>query len=340
MGNYLGRCLDSLLLPEITDKIEVIIVNDGSTDKSLLIARSYKTKFPATIVVIDKDNGNMGSCYNAGLKAATGKYFRPLDADDWFDRQSFVQYVNILQNTEADMIITNYSGEYSNGKSIVKYSKKHIKNITPAKIYDFKKYSFDNTQNHELFRMHSITYSTKLLTNMNFKFTEGVLYVDTEYCFYPLKQVTDFMYLDTVLYKYCIGREGQSVSEISIAKNKEHPYKIIRRMIEYFNSGQNEVHETVKDKQYAIFNRILELYYRAILICNNRNIEDNNKLKEIDSFLKRFNSTIYNTLGKQTHTCIRTRYIYLWRKNGKYYKETVSYKFYSLLRKLKNRVIR
>mgnify|MGYP002624493917 CR=1 FL=1 len=80
MDRYLERCLDSLILPEmLMERLEVLVVNDGSKDKSSEIAHSYEKKYPQTFRVIDKENGNYGSCVNRGLKEATGKYIKNLD---------------------------------------------------------------------------------------------------------------------------------------------------------------------------------------------------------------------------------------------------------------------
>ena len=84
MEKYLPACLDSVTDELIGDSLEVIVVNDGSTDRSPDIIRQYEQKRPDLIKVIDKPNGHYGSCVNAGLAVATGKYFKILDADDWF----------------------------------------------------------------------------------------------------------------------------------------------------------------------------------------------------------------------------------------------------------------
>ena len=86
MEKYLDKCLTSLIVSD--DKmplLEVLVINDGSKDRSSEIAHSYEQKYPQTFRVIDKENGNYGSCINRGLKEATGKYVKVLDADDWFD---------------------------------------------------------------------------------------------------------------------------------------------------------------------------------------------------------------------------------------------------------------
>ena len=85
MQEYLGKCLDSVTRRDIPDTLEVIIVNDGSKDKTSEIAHQYEKRFNSIVRVIDKENGHYGSCINKALEVATGKYFRPLDADDWMN---------------------------------------------------------------------------------------------------------------------------------------------------------------------------------------------------------------------------------------------------------------
>ena len=118
MERYLGRCLDSLVAARRTDALEIIVVNDGSTDCSSEIAHRYAKEHPNSIIVIDKKNGNYGSCVNAALKVATGKYFRVLDSDDWVDTDGLVQLLDKLKNAEADAVVTHFSKEFAaTGKS-------------------------------------------------------------------------------------------------------------------------------------------------------------------------------------------------------------------------------
>ena len=67
---YLRRCLDSLLLPEVLEEIEVLVVNDGSKDGSADIARAYEKKYPQTVVFVDKENGGHGSTINVLFQSA------------------------------------------------------------------------------------------------------------------------------------------------------------------------------------------------------------------------------------------------------------------------------
>lgn len=95
MEALLGRCLNSFIVDKnYMNQLEIIIVNDGSKDNSSRIAHEYANKYPDTFVVVDKPNGNYGSCINAALKVATGYYFRICDADDRYENSNLVAYID------------------------------------------------------------------------------------------------------------------------------------------------------------------------------------------------------------------------------------------------------
>lgn len=79
----IARTLDSCCADGVREQLEVIIVNDGSKDGTVDVVRSYCKRYPDTFKLIDKENGGYGSTLNCSIRAATGKYFKPLDGDDW-----------------------------------------------------------------------------------------------------------------------------------------------------------------------------------------------------------------------------------------------------------------
>ena len=97
MEAYLRRCLDSVTRDDVPSSLELIVVNDGSTDGSLAIMQEYAEKRPDIVNIIDKPNGHYGSCVNAALKIATGKYIRILDADDWFDTNALIELLRKIK---------------------------------------------------------------------------------------------------------------------------------------------------------------------------------------------------------------------------------------------------
>ena len=77
---YMRNCVDSLL--KGGEDVEILIVDDGSKDDTLKIAKEYEEKYPTIIKAVDKENGGHGDAVNSGLTHATGKYFKVVDSDD------------------------------------------------------------------------------------------------------------------------------------------------------------------------------------------------------------------------------------------------------------------
>ena len=159
---YISRCLDSMLIDEVLDDIEIITINDGSKDNSINILREYEKKYPNTVVVIDKENGGHGSGVNAGLKNATGKYYRVIDSDDWVNSKDFVTFVKNLKKDDADLVITNYSKEhvYNGASEFLEY-----KDLEDGKEYDFDTMDLEILHG-EYFVMATATYKTETLRNL------------------------------------------------------------------------------------------------------------------------------------------------------------------------------
>ena len=95
-AEYMSHAVESILIGG--EDVEILIVNDGSQDETLQIAKQYEEKYPDIVRVIDKENGGHGDAVNAGLRNATGKYFKVVDSDDWVDEQSLRKIMETLHN--------------------------------------------------------------------------------------------------------------------------------------------------------------------------------------------------------------------------------------------------
>lgn len=105
---YLNKCLDSIL-NSTYQNIEIIIVNDGTQDKSMDIVKSYKDK---RIKIYEKENGGLSSARNYGLDKATGKYVIFIDSDDYIDKFMIQVLVSQIEKTSSDMIECNFFYDY------------------------------------------------------------------------------------------------------------------------------------------------------------------------------------------------------------------------------------
>lgn len=230
MEKYLPACLDSVTDELIGDSLEVIVVNDGSTDRSPDIIRQYEQKRPDLIKVIDKPNGHYGSCVNAGLAVATGKYFKILDADDWFDTQALAAFLHKLETCDTDLVITLRVDELFDGDQKVDEQKHSFNTVFKDHVYQAAEFSIRTHAYESEFGMNGMAYKTRLLRDMGFRLPEGINYTDTLYCFLPYSQVKDFVVYDLYLYHYRIGREGQSVGSDSQKKNLMQIVEMVEAM--------------------------------------------------------------------------------------------------------------
>ena len=174
VGEFLNEAISSLLNQTFTD-FELICVNDGSKDNSLEILEKFSEIDPR-VIVIDKENGGHGSTINAGLKEATGKYFRVLDSDDWFDTLAFISYITKLKKCDEDLIVTPYTVEYVYNGRQVSYNYKwleHNRTIPQEEIiYD---------GHDQYFTIHSSTFKTDVLREAHLRLYEKCFYVDMQY---------------------------------------------------------------------------------------------------------------------------------------------------------------
>ncbi|MDQ0253157.1 glycosyltransferase EpsH [Evansella vedderi] len=116
VDEYLSRCLDSLLSQTIED-IEVITINDGSTDNSLEILEQYAKK-DSRIIIIDKENGGVSSARNAGLKIAVGDYIGFVDPDDWVNQEMYRSMYDIAMKDKADIVMCSYIREFGSHSKV------------------------------------------------------------------------------------------------------------------------------------------------------------------------------------------------------------------------------
>lgn len=305
MEKYLHKCLDSLIIDEEGMKqLEVLVINDGSKDSSSQIAHEYQDKYPESFRVINKENGNYGSCINRGLKEATGKYVKVLDADDSFDNNGFKLYLKILGEIDVDLVVTNYQIVNEKGDEFKLIERSILKN----KILSFSEV-VDEFLNPQI-QMHAVTYKTKNLRAINYYQTEGISYTDQEWMFMPMTTVKTLYYAPIVVYRYLVGRAGQTVEAEAHIRNIGHHIKSDLVMLNHFQfvDSADKAYTYLKKRCASCF---YMLYYRYLIIRPNQlRIED---LIEIDKRIREVPAIYAETSQLK---CKHVPFIDIWRKKG------------------------
>ena len=308
MQEYLGKCLDSVTRPDIPDTLEVIIVNDGSKDKTSEIAHQYEKRFNSIVRVIDKENGHYGSCINKALEVATGKYFRPLDADDWMNTDALVSLLSLLENNDNDLIVTTHTNYLDNNRV------NHIKipdSIIVNKQYDLNTLDFQKEKIDCFLKMHTMTYKTSILKNMSLKLSTGISYTDSEYCMFPLDKANSVIFYNLDLYQYNLSREGQTMQQSIITKSVKPFYLISMKMIDYFIKNYDRNNSVVRSNQRCFMRLVIYFFFRAALIFS-EGTEDTKKM--LSSLM---NQITQNKELKDDILSLRYRkvpFVYIWYK--------------------------
>lgn len=224
---YLEKCLNSMLRADNIQDIEILVVNDGSKDRTAEIAKEYEKISNGIVKLIDKENGGHGSTINVSIERARGKYYRLVDGDDWVDGENLTKLVEILKHTNSDIVLTKGSYEYTNTailEDIIKYD-----NLVEGQRYNFddliyKGYGFEKYGP----LLTTGNYKTEILKKANFKISEKRPYVDMEFNSFSLKYVETLEYYNLDIYRYLIGRQGQTISkEAWKNKYKDHIYVLL-----------------------------------------------------------------------------------------------------------------
>ena len=341
MERYLDRCLTSLIVTqEMMEQLEVLVINDGSKDKSSEIGHGFEYKYPETFRVIDKENGNYGSCVNRGLMEAKGKYIKILDADDWFDTVNFENFIKLLETLEVDCVMTDMFQVDEQGIEGThwKYS---LPQNQPSSIKELTK-----LPQEELIWMHCVAYKTKNLKDINYKQTEGISYTDQEWIYLPMAICREIYYYPSVIYKYLVGRDGQTMNPQTYRKNFWQEIRGTINMVHIYHNYDKRSADSLAYLEKRILIRSIVCY--GTILDKYRMEVFYEELKELDDVMRDEAANLYDVFNNINNIFVYKRkglhnlffpvswylLIWLWRKRDRPQKLKVA----SLIRAIKGLV--
>ncbi|MBO5773158.1 MAG: glycosyltransferase family 2 protein [Clostridia bacterium] len=208
---YMSKAIDSLLVGG--DRVEIIIINDGSKDNTGAIADKYAEKYPDVVKVVHQENGGHGEGINQGLKHSTGKYFYVLDSDDWLEKDAFIKVLDKLEELEnvggIDLMVANYIYAHAikRKRQVIKY-----KGTLPQN----KIFGWEDTKKFKVWQcltIHTCIFRRQLMLDSKVELPKHTFYEDNLMVYIPLRHAQKLYYMDVDLYSYYIGRPDQSVQE-------------------------------------------------------------------------------------------------------------------------------
>ncbi len=227
---YMEHCIQTLL--SAGERIEILIVDDGSKDETGAIADRYEKEYPSIVKAIHQENGGHGEGVNTGIKNATGLFYKVVDSDDWVDEQVLNEVMDRLEELgeSVDMFVTNFL--YDKVGVTHKKTMEYSKYMPIGKVFTWEEMKPFPVGKYLL--IHAIIYRTEVLRQSGMVLPKHTFYVDNIFVFDPFPYVKHIYYLDKVLYHYYIGREDQSVNEKVMISRLDQQMRVNRLMAQSY----------------------------------------------------------------------------------------------------------
>lgn len=289
---YMEKCIESLLIGG--EEVEILIIDDGSKDRTAEIADRYAKEYPTIVKAIHKENGGHGSAVNTGIANATGLYFKVVDSDDWVKQEVYEQILAKLHEltggeTTLDMLISNFVYEKvgEKHKKVMRY--RHALPVDQMFTWD----DIHHFHKGQYILMHSVIFRTKLLRECGIQLPEHTFYVDNIYVFEPLPFVRNMYYMDVNFYRYYIGREDQSVHESVMISRIDQQIRVNKLMVDAY-IGCGNINRRLKAYMFSYLDIITTV--SSIMLIRANTEESLEKKKELLEYIKTQNRAVYRRL--------------------------------------------
>lgn len=291
---YMEKCIRSLLTGG--EDVEIIIVDDGSRDGTAAIADRFAAEYPTIIKAVHQENGGHGEAVNAGLRNATGLYFKVVDSDDWVNQEAYEKVLSTLkrllhEQQVIDMMICNYVYEKQGAlrKKVMRY-----KTAFPREeVFGWNNVKFLHKGQYIL--MHSVIYRTKMLYDCGLELPKHTFYVDNIYVYKPLPHVRKMYYMDVDFYRYFIGRDDQSVNEKVMISRIDQQIRVNKIMLD-----DVDLHKVMNLKCRKYMLNYLEIItvVTTIMLIRSGTEENLEKKRELWRYIKEKDITIFHKLRR------------------------------------------
>ena len=306
---YMKKCIESLLTGG--EDVEIIIVDDGSTDDTANIADGYQTEYPTIIKAIHQENGGHGEAVNTGLANASGLYFKVVDSDDWVNEEAYQKILEVIRSCvrgpeTLDMLISNYVYEKVGAKH--KRVMRYVHALPRNRIFGWNDVRPLGKSHYIL--MHSLIYRTELLRECGLKLPAHTFYVDNLVAFIPFPYVKNMYYVNVNFYRYYIGRQDQSVNEEVMIKRVDQQIRVNKIMIDWMVQ-QKSLNKNLRDYMLNMLSIITTV--SSIILIKSKNEENLEKKDELWEYLKNADRKLHFSLRH----CLLGRIMNLPGKSGR-----------------------
>lgn len=290
---YMEKAINTLLSGGT--EMEIIVVDDGSSDNTLAIAKRYEAEYPEIVKAVHKENGGHGDAVMTGLAHAEGLYFKVVDSDDWVKESALTEILQkiqelLKQGTAPDMLVANYVYEKvgEEKKKVIRYH---------GALPQNELFAWGDTghfRQGQYILMHSVIYRTALLRECGLSLPKHTFYVDNIFVYQPLPSVKTMYYMDVNLYRYFIGRDDQSVTEENMVKRIDQQVRVTKIMIEAHDIWK------IRDKKlrnYMMKYLCIMMTVSSIYLLKSGTEENLAKKQELWEYLKAYDKRLYRKIS-------------------------------------------
>ena len=283
--NDIARCLDSMVNTSVANRLEIIVVNDGSKDDTLRVARMYEEMHPGIVRVIDKENGGHGSTINTSIRIATGKYYKIVDSDDWVDRDGLEELVHKLEQVDTDLVLNPYQEINAITLQANCLQKPY------AADAEIEKVCSTDDANDIVIYMHSTTFKTSVIRKMGSIIDENCFYVDMEYTLFPLQYVNSYICYDFPVYQYLMGTATQSMNRNSLIDRRDQHLRVTKRIIEYYEINKDGMSYGIRDMVLRRVRLAMLNQYKIYFSITGGKAKE--EVVSFDNWVKKTSNTVY-----------------------------------------------
>lgn len=292
---YMRHCVDTLLSGG--EEVEILIVNDGSSDDTAAIAQAYADAYPDRVRALNQENRGHGGAVMTGLRAAQGLYFKVVDSDDWVDEAALARVLDVLRahaasGEEIDLLVCNYVYDK------VGVSHKHVVRYGNA-LPEGRVLTWEQTRPFRIGQyilMHAAIYRRQILLDSGLELPRKTFYVDNLYVYQPMTCVSRLYYLNVDLYHYYIGRSDQSVNEQVMIGRIDQQLRVNRMMMENV-----DLQSVAPKKKRAYMRNYLEIIttVSSILLVKDGSPQALEKKKALWADMRARYPQLYSTLRRR-----------------------------------------
>ena len=302
--SFIDKNMSTFLDERLYEKVEILIINDGSKDRTADLAKKYEENYGGYVRVINKVNGGHGSVINLGIKEARGKYFKVIDADDWVNTENLVRLMYDLEKINVDVVINPHMEIDQRTRKEQLHDYRVIQSFPSESPIDII------LKSNKLLVLHSVTYKTSILRDNEIRVTEKCFYEDFQYDLYPMPYLKTFTALDYPVYWYLVGQKTQSIDAANALKNVDMAFKVFCDMVDYHEKNRTSF-DVLLDNY---FQNHISVFLRSIYNIYLRNSQEKdivNRMMKMDNKIKTFSEQYYFYISK------KYRYIALLRTGSK-----------------------